>query len=62
MEGFWAARDDGKEAVTLSREARERAEAVERAVETKDFGRASSEAIKVAGTCTACHRLHRPLP
>jgi len=62
VERFWVARDDGREAVALSREGRERAEAIERALEVKDFSRAQSESIKVAETCTPCHRLHRPLP
>ena len=62
VERFWAARDDGKEAVSLSREALERAGAVQRALDAKDFTLASSESVKIAGTCTPCHRLHRPLP
>jgi cytochrome c2 len=48
--------------VALSREARQRAEAIEKAAAARNFEGASSEAIKVAETCTACHRLHRPLP
>ena len=62
VERFWLARDDGKEAVALSREGRERAGGIERALEARDFARAQSESIKVAETCTPCHRLHRPLP
>jgi hypothetical protein len=62
VERFWAARDDGKEAVALSREAFDRASGVERALDAKDFALASSESVKISGTCTPCHRLHRPLP
>ena len=61
VERFWAARDDGKEAVRLSREAREHAEAIANAVAMKDFARAQSESIKMADTRTPCHRLHRSL-
>ena len=62
VERFWTAREEGKDAVALSREARERAEAIEKASGAGDFDRAAAESIKLAGTCTPCHRMHRPLP
>ena len=62
VEEFWIHRGDAQDAVDLSKEARERAGDVARALREKDFDRASTEAIKVAETCTTCHRLHRPLP
>ncbi len=62
VEEFWRHRADGQDAVDLSKEAQERAAGIAKAVGDKDFDRASSQAIKVAETCTSCHRLHRPLP
>ena len=62
VEDFWIKRADGADAVDLAKEARARAADVERAVADSDFDRAAAQAIKVAETCTPCHRVHRPLP
>jgi hypothetical protein len=62
VEGFWVRRGDAQDAVDLSKEARDRAADVVTALTGKDFDGASTQAIKVAETCTTCHRLHRPLP
>jgi len=61
VEGFWSKRADGSDAVALAREAQARAANVTAAVAAADFDAAASQAIKVAETCTTCHRLHRPL-
>ena len=62
VEEFWIRRGDARDAVDLAREARARAADVLSAVAAKDFAAASSQSIKVAETCTTCHRLYRPLP
>jgi cytochrome c556 len=61
VEAFWIKRGNAPEAVHLSQQAQQfAAEAVKSATQ-KDFDEASTETIKIAGTCTACHRLYRPL-
>jgi hypothetical protein len=62
VEDFWVRRGEAQDAVDLSKEARDRAADVVKALTEKDFDAASTQAIKVAETCTTCHRLHRPLP
>jgi cytochrome c556 len=62
VEEFWTRRGDAADAVTLSKQAREHAVELLQAASAKDFDRASTEAIRVAETCTSCHRLYRPLP
>ncbi len=62
VEEFWVRRGDAVDAAQLSKDARERAAGIEQAVSQQDFDRASSESIKVAETCTPCHRLYRPFP
>ena len=62
VEDFWVRRGDGPDAVDLAKEGRARAADVEKAVGENDFDRAATQSIKVAETCTPCHRLHRPLP
>ncbi len=62
VEGFWIRRGDASDAVDLAKEAQARAADVVTAAAAKDFDAASSHAIKVAETCTTCHRLYRPLP
>jgi hypothetical protein len=61
VEDFWVHRGNAPDAVDLAKEAQARAADVVKAVTDKDFDRASSQSIKVAETCTACHRLYRPL-
>jgi hypothetical protein len=61
VEGFWRKRADGSDAVDLAKEAQARAGDVGTAAAAKDFDQAASQAIKIAETCTTCHRLHRPL-
>jgi hypothetical protein len=62
VEAFWVHRGNARDAVELAKEAQARAEDIVKAVAAKDFDSASSHAIKVAETCTPCHRLYRPLP
>ena len=62
VEDFWVRRGDAADAVTLSKQAREHAAELLKAAAEKDFDRASTQAIRVAETCTSCHRLYRPLP
>jgi hypothetical protein len=61
VEGFWTRRGNAPDAVELSRKAQERAAAVANSAAAKDFDAAATQSIKVAETCTACHRLYRPL-
>jgi len=61
VEGFWKQRGRAEDAVELSRKAADRAADVVRAIAAKDFDAASAQSIKIAETCTACHRLYRPL-
>ena len=62
VETFWAKRGDGADAVALAKEGQDRAADVQKAADDSDFDRAAAAAIKVAETCTPCHRVHRPLP
>jgi len=62
VEDFWVRRGDATDAVALSKQAREHAADLLKAAADKDFDRASTQAIRVAETCTSCHRLYRPLP
>lgn len=61
VEGFWAKRGNAPDAVELSQKAQEQAAQVLKSVMAKDYDAASTESIKIAQTCTACHRLYRPL-
>jgi hypothetical protein len=61
VEGFWMQRGKAQDAVDLSRKAGERAAEVAKMIAAKDFEAASTQSIKIAETCTACHRLYRPL-
>ena len=61
VEGFWTKRGNAADAVDLSQNAQKRAAEILKAAAAKDFDAASAESIKVAQTCTACHRLYRPL-
>lgn len=61
VEGFWTKRGNAPDAVGLSQQAQEAAAAVVKSVEAKDFDAAATQSIKVAQTCTGCHRLYRPL-
>jgi hypothetical protein len=61
VEDFWVARGNAADAVDLAKQAGERAADVVKAAAEKDFDRASSQSIKMADTCTTCHRLYRPL-
>jgi hypothetical protein len=61
VEGFWAKRGNSLDAVELSQKAEEQAAAVLKAAAAKDYDTASSQSIKIPETCTACHRLYRPL-
>ncbi len=61
VEGFWKQRGNAQDAIDLSQKAGERAAEVSKLIEAKDFEGASTQSIKIAETCTACHRLYRPL-
>jgi hypothetical protein len=61
VEGFWKKRGNAQDAVDLSQKAGERAANVAKLIAAKDFEAASAQSIKIAETCTACHRLYRPL-
>ena len=61
VEGFWAKRGNAPDAVELSQKAQEQAAEVVKAIGAKDYDAASTKSIKIAETCTACHRLYRPL-
>jgi hypothetical protein len=61
VEAFWVSRGNAADAVDLAKQARQRAAALATAAGERDFDRASGESVRVAETCTACHRLYRPL-
>src|ERR1700733_13394277 len=61
VEGFWTKRGNAPDGVKLSQQAEEAAGAVLKSIEAKDFDAAAAKSINVAQTCTACHRLYRPL-
>jgi hypothetical protein len=61
VEEFWTKRGNAPDAVELSQKAQEQAAEVMKAIVAKDYDAASSQSIKIAETCTACHRLYRPL-
>ena len=61
VEKFWKQRGNAPDAVELSQKARQQAAAVAKAIAAKDFDTASAQSIHIAETCTACHRLYRPL-
>jgi 3,4-dihydroxy-2-butanone 4-phosphate synthase len=61
VEGFWKQRGHAEDAVELAQKAEERAAEVVKSIAAKDFEAASAQSIKIAETCTACHRLYRPL-
>ena len=58
---FWKKRGNAPDAVDLSQKAKERAAEVAKAIAARDFDAASTQSIRIAETCTACHRLYRPL-
>ena len=60
VEGFWTQRN-AADAVELSQRAQQRAGEVVKSATAKDFEAAAAQSIKIAETCTACHRLYRPL-
>jgi hypothetical protein len=61
VEKFWTQRGNAPDAVELSQKAQERAAEVLKSAAAKDFDAAATQSIKIAETCTACHRLYRPL-
>ena len=61
VEGFWAKRGNASDAVELSQKAEQQAAQVVKSATAKDYDAASTLAINIAQTCTACHRLYRPL-
>jgi hypothetical protein len=61
VEGFWKQRGNAPDAVDLAHKAAERAAEVSKLIAAKDFDAASTQSVKIAETCTACHRLYRPL-
>jgi hypothetical protein len=61
VEEFWKQRGNSSDAVELSQKAQERAAEVVKSTAAKDFDAAAAQSIKIAETCTACHRLYRPL-
>ena len=61
VEGFWVKRGNAPDAVDLSQKAQQNAADVAKLAAAKDYDAASTQAIRIAETCTACHRLYRPL-
>jgi hypothetical protein len=61
VEGFWVKRGNASDAVDLSRKAQQQAAEVVKSATAKDYEAASTQSISIAQTCTACHRLYRPL-
>jgi hypothetical protein len=61
VEGFWKQRGNAPDAVELSQKAQALAGEVMKVAKVKDFDGASAPSIRIAETCTACHRLYRPL-
>jgi hypothetical protein len=61
VEKFWVERGNAQNAVDLSQKAGQRAAEVAKLIAAKDFDAASTQSVKIAETCTACHRLYRPL-
>jgi hypothetical protein len=61
VEGFWRQRGNAPDAVELSQKAQQLGGEVMKSIAAKDFPNASTQSIKIAETCTACHRLYRPL-
>jgi hypothetical protein len=61
VEGFWAKRGNAQDAVELSQKAQQQAAEVVKSATAKDYDAASTKSINIAQTCTACHRLYRPL-
>jgi hypothetical protein len=61
VEGFWAKRGNAPDAVELSKKAEAQAAEVVKSATAKDYDAASTLSINIAQTCTACHRLYRPL-
>lgn len=61
VEKFWTQRGNASDAVELSKKAQDRAAEVLKSATAKDFDAAASQSIRIAETCTACHRLYRPL-
>ena len=61
VEGFWAKRGNAPDAIELSQKAQQQAAEVVKSATAKDYEAASTQSINIAQTCTACHRLYRPL-
>jgi hypothetical protein len=61
VEGFWAKRGNAPEAIELSQKAQQQAAEVVKSATARDYDAASTKSINIAQTCTACHRLYRPL-
>jgi hypothetical protein len=61
VEQFFTRRGNASDAVELSQRAQERAAEVVKSAGAKDFDAAATQSIRIAETCTACHRLYRPL-
>jgi hypothetical protein len=61
VEAFWKQRGNAPDAIELSQKAQERASEVVKLAGAKDFEAAATQSIRIAETCTACHRLYRPL-
>jgi hypothetical protein len=61
IEQFFTKRGNASNAVELAQKAQQRAAEVAKSAGAKDFDAAASQSIKIAETCTACHRLYRPL-
>jgi hypothetical protein len=61
VQGFWAKRGNAPDAVELSQKAQQQAAEVVKSATAKDYEAASTQSINIAQTCTACHRLYRPL-
>ncbi len=61
VEKFWTQGGNAADAVQLSQRAQERAAEVLKSAAAKDFDAAATQSIRIAETCTACHRLYRPL-
>ena len=61
VEQFFVKRGNASDAVGLAQKAQERAADVAKSAGAKDFDAAATQSIRIAETCTACHRRYRPL-
>lgn len=61
VDSFFVKRGGATDAVALAKQAQREAANVAKLVTGENFVAAAEESIKIAETCTSCHRLYRPL-